>query len=86
MREQVAVKKQADAFLLAVFSARLQAVNIIPARLIKGVFDKRCAHYVLSLTFGQAGAQLVNHVLRHYVALLDVYFIDAGEVGAAAGG
>ena len=83
--QQAVFEKQADAFLLAGFAARLQAVNIIPARLAEGVFDERRTHDKLDLAFGHAGAQLINHFLGDDVALLNVDFVDAREVGAAAG-
>jgi len=40
----------------------------------------------LNLAFGHARTKLVNHVLGYDVTLLDINFVHAGKVSAAAGG
>ena len=73
------IEEDADAFLLALATTRLQAVQVIPAIGVEGILDQRVAHDKPYLATGHSGAQLVYHVLRYDIALLDVDFVNPGE-------
>jgi hypothetical protein len=73
------VEEHAHAFLLAFAAAWLQAVQVIPTVGVEGVLDQRVTHDKPYLPAGHSGAQLVYHVLRNDIALLDVDFVNPGK-------
>jgi hypothetical protein len=79
MGQRIIFKIQAQCFLYAFLATGLEAVQIIPAILVKGVLDQRGAHDEVDLALGQAGAQLVDHVLGHYITLRNIDAINARE-------
>nr|BFE91562.1 hypothetical protein GCM10020185_20980 [Pseudomonas brassicacearum subsp. brassicacearum] len=75
----VGAKDNADAFLLALTAAWLQAVQVIPAIGMERVGQQGVTHDKPYLPAGHSRAQLVYHVLRDDIALLDVDFVNPGE-------
>ena len=60
------------------FTARsLVGVNIIFKVRVKYVIDNGFAQNKVNLFFGHSGFKCIKHILGDYVALLDVYFINA---------
>jgi len=79
----VVFKKQRNTFLLALFAAGLDAVDIIPAVRRESIQNERRTHDKLNLLFGHAGPQLVDHVLGDDVALLNVDLVDTRDTRKA---
>lgn len=75
----VAVEHQRDALLVTLPTTWLDAVQVIPALGMESVGDQRVAHDEANLALGHSGLQLVYHVLRYDIALLDVDFVDPGK-------
>src|SRR5450830_93698 len=75
----IGVEYQADTLLLAFTATGLQAIQVIPAIGVECVGQQRVAHDKPYLLAGHSRAQLVYHVLRDDIALLDVDFVNPGE-------
>ena len=75
----VGIEVNAYTLLQTLTAARLDAVQIIPAVGVEGVSEQRVAHDKPHLLAGHSRPQLVYHVLRDDIALLNVDFINPGE-------
>ena len=65
--------------LQALTATGLDAVEVVQAIGVESVADQGIAHDKPHLASGHSGLQLVYHVLRYDIALLNVDFINPGE-------
>ena len=66
------------------FIAIAQHIAVVPAVLMEGVFDERCAHDVTYLPTIEPWTKLLHHLLGHHIALLDIDAINAGKAEVTA--
>jgi hypothetical protein len=78
--EIVFIEENGCFFLLPVFAAGLEGIEIIPAFLVEGVNQHGRTQDVQHLAFGHPWTELVDHVLIDDIALLDVDMINAWQV------
>ena len=79
MRELVIFKIDRQGFLDAFTAARLKAVNIIPSILVKRIPDQGRTENKTYLALGEAGPELINHILGDDIALWNIQFVHAGK-------
>src|SRR3990167_3669072 len=73
------IEVNAYTLLQALTATRLDAVQVVPTIGVEGVSEQGVAHDKPHLLAGHSRPQLVYHVLRNDIALLDVDFINPGE-------
>lgn len=71
-------------FFLQITIAAFELIKVIPAMLVKGVSDHRCAHHITNLAFCHAGLELFDHIRFNDVALLYIDLVDAGKIKVGA--
>ncbi len=79
MSKLIILKKHSYPFLNSLTTTWLEAVKVIPPVLVKGIFYQGGAENEINLTFGQAGAQLVNHFLGNDITLGDIKAVNPGK-------
>ena len=63
--------------------------NVIPARLVESIVDRRSAEQAVDLTLGEARLHLGNGIGIEQIALVDIHLVDqaaAGKTGGQQGG
>lgn len=65
--------------MFRLFFARLEAVYVIPAVAVKWIGKQRCTKDKAHLTFAHTLLDLVAHLLRDDIALLNIDFVDAAR-------
>lgn len=79
MGELIVFKVNRQGFLDPFSATDLKTVQVVPAVLVKGIFQQGGSQNEIHLALGQAGSELVDHVLGDDVSLGNIQAVDTGK-------